>query len=268
MKLTTKIVLGLFISIFLLSFVAIIGFSFLDRGKYDNRFVNTFLSISQENIIAVEIEPYQTIKIDKIQTQDKVNVHPTGTIQLKPINNQEETNKLFLPEELLQFTDIVSLNDTLIIRLKINEIREKYKNTLIEGFNFFVHTNTVDVLCNINGIKVDVSNITTDKIHIKTTGHIEIDSCQVNLIELYDISDSRSFLFKNSKIKELNIDFDQMGSWKIENCEIEVLNLTGSKRHNVSLTPSEAKIMNWIPKNEDAQLTVTLRGDTARIEVP
>ena len=77
------------------------------------------------------------------------------------------------------------------------------------------------------------------------------------------------FLLKNSQVKELNIDLDQIGNtWIIENCDIEVENLTGSNKHSVSLPKSEAKLMHWMPKNKDAQLTVTLYGDTARVEFP
>jgi hypothetical protein len=44
-----------------------------------------------------------------------------------------------------------------------------------------------------------------------------------------------------------------------------VEHLTGSGTHRVDLPKSEAKIMNWHPKNKDAQLTVTLKGDTASV---
>jgi hypothetical protein len=79
----------------------------------------------------------------------------------------------------------------------------------------------------------------------------------------------KGFLLTNSQAKELSIDLDQIeGDWQIENCDIEVKNLTGSKKHNVSLSKNEAKIINWIPKNQDAELTVTLKGDTAKIVFP
>ena len=281
MRLTTKIVIGIIISIFLLSLCFIIGVSFIDTEKFERRFNVNQPSISQETIIAVDIEPYQTIWIDEEEYQEVKNIFLQGMIRINPVSKQEDTNKLFMPEALLQFVNIIYSSDTLIIRLKTDKLYERYvKNReeasffsnsfrIISGVNFFAHPNTVDIVCNVDRIKVDIRNITTDKIRIQTVGDIEIDSCQVEIIESYARKNWPSFLLKNSQVKELNIDLDQTGrSWKIENCEIEVENLTGSGNHSVVLPKSEAKIMNWIPKDKDAKLTVTLYGDTARIVFP
>ena len=276
MRLTTKIVLGIIISLFLLSFGAIIIISFIDEKFKENSNLYT-PDISQKNIIPVNVEPFQTVWIDQVQIQDALNVFLRGTIRLKPVINPDEKNKLFLPEELLRFTDIISSNDTLIIRLKVDELYEQYVTSrvpkhlfcVIEGFNFFIHTNTVDVISDMVGMQVDVRNIKTDKIKIQANSAIAIDSCQTNLIAPRMRNSPYQFLLTNSQVKELNIDLDQMGdTWTIKNCDIEVENLTGSNKHSVSLPKGEANIMHWMPKNKDAQLTVTLYGDTASVEFP
>jgi hypothetical protein len=111
MRLTTKIVLGIIILVFLLSFGFIVCLSFIEiETVYDERNPPT---ISQENIISVDIEPFQTIWIGK-EDLEAYKLSPTGTIRLSPIIHKEERNKVFLPEELLQFVDIISSNDTLI----------------------------------------------------------------------------------------------------------------------------------------------------------
>ena len=278
MRFTTKIVLGIFLSIFLLSLGAIIGFSFTDRVNY-NWTSKGKLSISQENIISVDLKPYKTIRVEKdLYPGDKYNIHLQGTLYINPITASDEKNKLFLSEELFQFSDIVSSNDTLIIRLQIKDLHEKYVANkprkvshlyVIEGFNFYVHTNTVDIISNLNGVSIDVRNIKTDKININTYGNAYIDSCQTGVIEPHVRGWHKSFRLKNSQVKELNIDLDLMaGNWTVENCDIEVENLTGSGKYDVQLPKSEAKIMNWIPKDKDAKLNVTLYGDTARIVFP
>ena len=277
MKLTTKIVLGIIISIFLLSAGVIIGISFIDIEKYRQSYTGVSLPrISQENIITVEVEPYQTIMVEKELMNDKRDFNPFGTILIKPVINEGEKNKLLLPEELLRFTDITSSNDTLIIRLKMDELYEQHypnKETksgilyALDGANFFIHSNTVDVICNLYGIKLDIRNMETDRIKINTYGEVTIDSCQVNLIE--PSMHRRKFLLTNSQVKELNIDLDRIGyGWQIENCDIEVENLTGSGKYRTDLAMSEAKTMNWLPKSKDAQLTVTLHGDTAKVMFP
>ena len=277
MRLTTKIIIGLISSIFLLSFVFIIGISFIDTQNYERRSNVYTSSISQENLVAVAIDvPFQTICLDEVKhTQYEKNLNISGLIRHSPVTSPEDQNQLFLPKELLEFVDTVSSNDTLFIRLKMDAIHDRYAESstrdymVIDGFNFFVHAKEVDVVCHLQRIKVDVRNHTTDNIRIQTSGSIEIDSCKANRIEPSMNNRWQSFLLKNSQVKELTIDLDQIGrQWKVENCEIEVENLTGSGKHSVVQPKSEAKIMNWIPKNKDAQLTVTLHGDTARIEFP
>ena len=271
MKLTTKIVLGIIISIFLLSIGFIIGLSFIDTGEYSGV---SLPSISQENIISVEVAPYQTIRIDEELMQGEHDFSFGGTILIKPITNEGEKNKLFLPEELLRFTDIASSNDTLIIRLKMDEQylsdQKTNRRTLyaLGGANFFIHPSTVDVICNLSGIKVDIRNMETERIKINTSGEVTIDSCQANLIEP-SMNRWWAFSLKNSRVRELTVDLDQIGRLGlIENCDIEVKNLTGSGNHRTDLSKSEAKTMNWIPKNKDAQLVVTLHGDTAKVMFP
>jgi len=271
MKLTTKIVLGIIAAIFLLSLIFIIGFSFTDRVNENNERPDD--DISQENITPVEVKPYKTIWLDETRMSDEYNVHPTGNFKFRPLINPEDENKLFLPEELLQFADFISSNDTLIIRLKTKEIHDKYsekKNEKkylirqISGFNFSANINAVNVISNLD-IKIDVKNITTDKISINTRGEIVIDSCKADIIE--PITNCKLKL-KNSQVKELNIDLDVMGNFEVENCNIEVENLTGGKYHHVQQPKSEARTVNWLPKNKEARLQVLLLGDTARIVFP
>ena len=275
MRLTTKIVLGIFVSIFLLSFGVIIALLF--NVKKDNSYINdTTRIIMQENIISVDIEPYKTIWIDGEYTEDN-QFYLTGKLLLKPVLREYEKNKLFLPEELLPFTDIISSNDTLIIRLKLeglikqyDPIKSKNKHVLhiLDGVNFVMHPNTVDVISNINGIEIDIRNMKTDRIDISTPGEVSIDSCQVGRINPI-MRGWRLFRIKNSQVKELNIDLDQMErNWQVENCVIEVENRTGSGNYIDHLPKGAAKNVNWIPKNKDAQMTMTLRGDTARIVFP
>jgi hypothetical protein len=160
----------------------------------------------------------------------------------------------------------------MIIRLKQDKLYEEFiknkdrKHLIINGANYYIHTNTVDIVCDLGGIQFDVRNITTDRIAIKGYGHVEIDSCRANLVEPYIQNRWGRFLLKNSQVNELRIDLDKIRSpWTIENCAIEVENLTGSSTYRVDLSKSEAKIINWIPKNQDAQLMVTLKGDTASV---
>jgi hypothetical protein len=50
----------------------------------------------------------------------------------------------------------------------------------------------------------------------------------------------------------------------VENCTVETENITGSGNHSIWLTKDESKKINWIPKNKNAKLNVTLPGDTTQ----
>ena len=274
MRLTTKIVLGIILSIYLLALGLIIGFSFTDRVNNDwSRNHANRSTISQENRISVDVKPYNTIWLDLRHDYTIVMI---GTLHIKPIVNPEEKDKVFLSEELSQFVNIISSNDTLIIRLKEKELDDKYyiknkkiNHTLIDGFNFHVYTDKIDIINNVSNIKTIIQNVTADRMNFSSLGDIYIDSCQANIIEPEVRGSDKEFRLKNTQAKELNIDLDWMTyNWSVENCDIEVENLTGHADHDIQFPKSEAKILNWIPKNKDAQLNVTLFGDTARIVFP
>jgi len=273
MRLTTKIVIGFSIFIFISSLVWIIVPSTLDELESKK------LSISQENIISIEVKPYKTIIMEnEPNIGEKYRVYPQGIISIKPINISEEENKLFVPEELALFTDFISSNDTLIIRLKTKDLYEKYvtrirrnKNRFptVGGFNLSVYTNAVDIKNSLSWIATDVRNIKTDKIKIDTSGKLSIDSCQANVIEPYMRNYFVNFQLSNSQAKELNIDLDwEVKNFIIRNCDIEVENLTGTNPRNVGIKRSDAKVVNWIPETKYAELNITLYSDTARIVFP
>ena len=273
MRLSTKIITGIILSIFLLTTSAIIGLSFIDTEKYERQIRTSDATVSQENIITLSVEPFQAIKISyAAKNQREHEIYPFGAMHLQPVMNEEDKNKLSLPEELLRFVDIASSNDTLIIRINMDKIHEQYRPSVMErpmsGVNFFINTSMVDVINNAENIKIDIQNMTTEAIHLQTNGSVYIANCQADIITPR-MERSGRFQLKDSQVRELNIDLDQMGrSWQIDNCDIEVENLTGSNRHNVNLPKSEAKIMNWLPKNADARLNITLRGDSAQVIFP
>jgi hypothetical protein len=70
---------------------------------------------------------------------------------------------------------------------------------------------------------------------------------------------------RHCNIRELNIDLDNTYHWNVYKCSIGVENLTGSGDCKVSQPKSEASIVNWLPKQPESTLTVTLSGDTASI---
>lgn len=272
MRLTTKIVLGIILGIFLLALGFIVGFSFTDRKNYSYRLDN---GISQENKIEIDVAEFKTVWLDYEPQQHDYNIHLDGKIRIRPIQAAGENNKLSLSEELKSYTSIISSNDTLIIRINLTPIYEKYNfskkeyiYSVVDNVDFELTTNAVDIINNLSGIKIDVKDIKTNNIKFDTSGDIRIDACEAKQLSPFMRSYYKTLEIENSKITNLNIDCDQIGNWTVKNCDIEVENLTGSNYSNAQLPKSEAKVMNWFPKNKDAKLEITLYGDTARIVFP
>lgn len=272
MKTTTKIVLGIILSIFILAIGFIVGFSFTDR-KY-HRYNKYLVEISQENRKNIQVDAYKTIVLAMEPEQHDFCLYFGGELNLLPANDNG-ANNLSFPEELDGFFTADIVNDTLFIKIQTDKLCAKFDSIKhielhrsITGIVFEATTNQIDVINGAFGINTNVKDVKTDKIKITTISDIYIENCKTDVLEPIMKIDHKIIKLKDSQVKKLNIDLDNMSQWSVENCEIEEENLTGSRRHESHFSKSEAKIMNWLPKNKDAQLSVTLSGDTTRIVFP
>lgn len=272
MRLTTKITIGIILSVFIISLATIIAFSFSDRKKYKSRFQSDMVAIPLDQKTGIDINSYQVIVLDKEQTDTEVNYYwntENCCLTFNPVTIENERNKIFMPEALSDFVTINIFDDTLTVKVNVEELRKKYLDTnkyniVISGLQFNLHTSAVNVVNKLNDVRTEIRNIETDNIDIKTSGDVTIYGCNTDKAAIL----SGSLKIIDSKIKELNLDLDHMRSWKIENCTIEVENLTGGNNHNIQQPKDEAEKINWLPKNKDARLNVTLYGDTSQIVFP
>ena len=274
MRTTTKIVIGIILSIFVLFIGLIIGLSFIGK-KIEPQPNPTF----SENMRSIRVNSYKTIQLDLEPMQQEVcNVFLSGKLSLVPMNGDNESDNFSFPEESSDFFTVNSVNDTLFIKINQEKLHAKFGVTgnrkypvSVSGLVFELKTNHVDVINNIDNIGIEIKDIKTDKIRIKSEGGVFIENCKADAVEPQMINDSgfRDFLLKNSQVKKLNIDLDYMSNWRVENCEIEEENLTGSRDdHHNQLQNSKVKTINWFPKNSDARLNINLPGNTTRIVFP
>ncbi|OJV42889.1 MAG: hypothetical protein BGO29_06905 [Bacteroidales bacterium 36-12] len=301
MRLTTKIVLGFILLVFILSLGFIIGFSFTGNGNY-NKYKATPM-ISQDNLTEISVKPYKTIcierndmeeyswvfiehpdknkrkavRINKKEMQDdKFNLMPKGKLLVTAPNEDKNESSFFMPKALIEFTEVISQNDTLLVLINMDKLADRYRGaankkrflfTLIEGFNFYAYTNSVDIINSDNflsSISIDVKDITSKHIKVDAFSDINIDNCSAEVINPMGLNGR--CVIKNCRAEELNIDLDNMASsWSVEDCKIEVENLTGSHKKSVWARKGNFKVMNWKPKTKDSELTITLHSDTARI---
>ena len=273
MKLTTKIIIGIILSIFIIPILLIISFSFTDR--VNSRKFNSLPDISQETMQKKEVTPYKVISLD---VEPMKYFYLTGSLQIRPAKSEDERNKILLPQDLSDIFSFHTSGDTLIINMDANEsFYQKYygdekRNERIlrqlPGFNLTAYTTqSVDVVSNSGGIQIDIRDIDTDHIKVNTRSDIRMENCKSNTVEpLVVDAYNKSVHFKDCKINELNIDLDFMNNWSIGNCDTKVENLTGSRDYTEAhFRKTDANEVNWYPKNEKARLNLNLYDGAVKV---
>jgi hypothetical protein len=269
MKPTTKITIAIILSIFVLSLTFITGFSFTDRKNY-HRTYGTIVNISQDHQTGIETGAYRTVVLEREKEVEVKRIYHVFAVEncglhLNPVSAESEKNTLFIPDELLDFISATTCNDTLTIKIKVDELSGKYganERTTVSftGINFYLHTARVDVINRLFEIPTFIRDIETDTVRVNSKGNVRIESCTVQVVEPLKV---RSFKISDCKIRTLNTDLNFAGNWKVERCQIETENLTGSGSHNITLlADDDTKRINWLPKNKDSKLNITLQGDT------
>ena len=283
MRLTTKIITGIILSIFLLSLLHIIGYSFTERKNYHSFFTDLKIILPQADKTGIHIESYRAITLESERSDtsryDYYYTNEESGFFINPATNPSEENILFIPEALSEFITTQINNDTLTVKIKLDEVREKYcileeakednrfylrrHLIAISGVNLYLHTTNINVINRLNGVPTQISNMDTDSIKIYANGEITVDSCKANVIEP---NSNRKITVTNSVANMLNIDLDRINNWNIDNCDIEATNYTGSRRnHNIIITRNERGTINWLPKNKEAELSLKFKGDSAHI---
>jgi hypothetical protein len=266
MRLTTKIILGIIGGIFSLALLLIIGFSFSDRKDF-NSFSENRRTISQENVVPIEIGEFKTVRMSY---SDNVNpeIRPffQGTLSINPTSEEDAKQKLSAPEELIKYINTSIVNDTLFIRFDQEQMHKDFasqKNEYLQinGMTIQLHTQAVDIENTIRGMEVDIRDVKTNHIKVRAN-RVFINSCEATSVTPIGSDELR---IRNSTMHSLNIDLDETRNWTVENCTIQEENLTGSGNNRNTISKSEAKVMNWIPKNSDARLDLHLSGEPAKL---
>ncbi|MDR3308893.1 MAG: hypothetical protein LBS80_02955 [Tannerella sp.] len=286
MKLTSKIIIGFLLTIFIATIVLIVGFSFTDRVIYKSvsNYVNH--TFSKDEMSAIDVNSYRTIVIQEEEyeqqttqatyKQARYDLRTAGLFLKKPSSAADE-NKLFISDEIRQLLDIKSMNDTLTITLKTSEIAKLNQDTakpnsendrilILINFCFRLHTSHIDVVNSLMNFPVDIKGIETDSIKlISPHSEVRIDSCS---FDVYPPSYVQDLKITNSRIREVTIDFDMaQGSWSIaDNCQVDIEIFTGSSNSNIIMGHEARKEINWIPKNKDAKLNIVFQGDAAKFK--
>ena len=142
MKLTTKIIFGIILSIFVISLLFITGFSFSERKNYDYMKTHSNATfIPQDNPIGINVESTRVVLLEMEREDNQTEIiygfaSDNNGINLSP-QTEEGESKLFIPEALYEFVVVKTQNDTLSIQIKIDELRKKYDEEGLKKYMFF-----------------------------------------------------------------------------------------------------------------------------------
>jgi hypothetical protein len=273
MRLTTKIVLGIIAAVFLIATGYICYLSLSYDGEKETGVMltgeTTGIDISGQKVIEIYADT-----IPK-NYQRRNFVLFDGLISIQPVTKEEDKGMMYMPKQLKEYMEITTLHDRIILHVKTAELlADHYKNeipepTLIRGVNFTIYTDSsINVISRLCYLKALAQNLKVESISIDLLrADLYIENCEADTITPA-IRDWGSFVMKNSRTKVFNADLDYLFDWRIEQCDIDAENLTGSGNHNVVIPATECRVMNWNPKNEKASLNVSLGSDTARVVFP
>lgn len=262
MRLTTKIVLGIILSIFIGAIAFIVALSFVDKTSFDR----DLLVLDSKDLTSIRVAPYHTVKLEMPDPEARMAAMPVGTISFKRPSSQDQKTKLFMSKELGKSTIVKVVNDTLFVSIdwqKLKELRfPQSKASSIAGINYMIYSDNVDFINSIPTMKTEINGLDAQYIRVNSEGSVKVESCTVDKLE----SAKGDLNLKNNKLKQLNLDLDEIYNWKVENCQIDEENLSGGKKHYIRTPRSETKALNWHPKNKDAKLSIELSADSARLE--
>ena len=276
MRRTTKIIIGIILSIFLLSLLHIIGYSFTDRKNYKGTYRYKTIQIPQtEKSTGINIAAYNVIKLE---LSDSIFYFPydENGLFIYPATTTNEENRLFIPEALYDCISTQSNNDTLSIKIKMDEIREKYdtmdkekakvilstgSSRPVSGVNLILHTSNVNIISQLYGLHIQIRNIEADSIKIHNVyGNITIDSCKAKAVEPHS---NHPVSISNCSIQTMKIDLDQLTNLNIDgDNDVDTYYFTGGKQSNDITTKGPDKKIVWQPKNNEAELNFKIKTNT------
>ena len=275
MRLTTKIIIGAILSVFLISVVFIISISFSDK-KNSNRLNANNIELSQNNITGIELSLFNTIVIDVVPYESNKEFFAISDdchIYFDSITEQDHSDMMFIPESFKDFVSTASNGDTLKIKLDIFGIGNKYKSDenglhAISGLNINFRVSKIDVINNMRNLNINAKNIETDSIKINSNGDIFIDNCKAQYIEPLLKANHYKLNITNSEAKKVHLDLDYVQNRNITNSNIEEEYMTGSRTRHITWQRNESGKINWVPKDANAELIIKIQGEPTQIIFP
>lgn len=265
MKRTTYIMIGAFVAGWLILVGDMLWTVSLKKAQSESDISFNGKQISQD------LPPFKVVtfsQVDKYKQEYWKGI--TANIQITSSTNKE--NVFSYPEEMSSFLEARVEADTLKIdfnfpKANVEEDKDKHKHyrdfRVMAGDWKLVMAQPVDKIeSRIMGLDMNLRKVSQDSLNIMMgqRAYSYVDSCCITSLKLGATRNVGDFFIKNSEIKNLYINLNEMWRWDIDSstCKIDTEYLTGNKSANVTLQKGECRRMIWIPENENSTLEVML----------
>lgn len=285
MRLTTKIVLGIIATIFLISIISIVCFSI----NYEKLIAEEELNTEDIKMTSIDIPPYKFIMLN-MESNDDFIYYP-GTLDIHPLMDENEKKKWPFPnageKDKLIVTEVLKPNirqvlsgDTLKLFLKptdkmLRGAKDRRMYHLDSEVNMLLFTDSdINIINNIQFISVNIKDITANSIRVGSHGKTWLQNCTVNTFNPAIDDKSESFLMirnlsiDNSKIDVLNCRFVEDNELNINNSKIETGNLYGYTNNKIIIPSNTFKKINHVKKSDERALNVEILSDTVQFIFP
>ena len=290
MRLTSKIFIGIFIAVIILSICVITSLA----NRYDNDFkIGTTLQNEQ-----VKIDIPSDYKVILLKTdipeiwKDRLysfRKRITGSIDLKKATSNKDISNLLVTKELKPYISQTVVDDTLSLHLDLNGLYSQYYDSdfgQIKGLNFTIYVDSLANIVNkIPGINISLKDLNMDQIRLSTlAGNIDVQNSNFSTASLFaEGGNNNRLILKKCNIDTLNLDLNNL-IWKwddndISEDNINVINLTGKykkdyyygKSMGFYIPEKLCKTVNWIPKDDNTAFKLeimTEKGKPASFIIP
>lgn len=276
MKCTTKIVLGIIVAIFTLSIIFIIYAAIWYNGDERNYFPEYYGTLSyqipQGDVTTYDLDSFQVLRFETVSGDGYSGRMLKGELIVRSQISETDKNQLVVPSAISRYINMEAVGDILKIRVDREAILELYKDSIDKKYesltgldmSLYLSDRNVKIMNTIPYINVFVDSLNADMVDMLVeSGKIKVKSSKITHLRT-QAHRYGSFLLQQSEIDTLTLDLDNINGWTITDSRIEVENLTGSGYHNVQQSKRESKVFNWIPKNKDAKLNMSV-SDTLQV---
>jgi hypothetical protein len=269
MKTTTKVLIGVLAGLPLLFVGTLIFLSTLsdyveleDYALNDSTYVTTTLSAAH------------TLEVSRDDNSRKTWNVPE--VRVLPLSDSVRTPQLRVPESQKDNISVSEQDGVLSISfLNLDELAKKnnakrignavctlymdagtlreLRSTPSQNYSYWNHVQVkmtgwkgTDLTCNGAIVELVLDNGSQlSTLHVNKSSYLRLDSCTIDTLAL---------------------NLDDVNSWRVHNCRINVEQLSAGKRASVYAPRSEAKRVEWYPQSKDAVLSLDLSGTPAIIE--